>query len=718
MLRRLAIVPIAVSLMLSCKPGRGPVAPDGGGGSGGALTGGGDAMTPLAPITRAVEVLPPDTLMVMDIAGPARLAEIIGRDALVKQFPKEHAEIVGELSRGAGADLLDPKELTRIGVDTGGRMGVAIIGVDPFVVGFYWTLSDPGRFRQFAVESIKRQGLEIVSVPMSGAEVLRLDGQKVGLVLRGPLAMFVLQDGGGPKGDPALRIATADPNLALGNDKKYRKATGGLAPADWTTYIDVGRLWQLAGEKDAKTESSNWARDELAKARKESATPERIAELERQAAEMDEFERTWKKRRDAQKALIEKLIGSAGRSVWSVSAKPGGLVGEGQLELGAEAIPMKAVRNHPGSPALPKALSGRPIVMLTAASDPAELIGLLDLFLQTEGASWAEANTELKKEIGLDLDAELRPLLTGTAGIAVTLDGKLTGTDKDRNSIGMALDVELADAAKATALLERIGTRAIAELKKRKSKEFTLRKDKGGAWVMTFPKWRTVHVSVAGHHLVASTDPGLAKRLGGGTAGDVGEHTQSSALAAASLSGAAFGGLVDAELFGMLMFGFSSSDFPMSFSVEAPGDEKVPKSKQYKAKLREVDKARAQVDKARLAQQEKTSEGFRAVSAPWGAFAGNVTKQSTGMLVRGGLFVRSKGGIAGAIMESMIAVKALSDRKPDEEMSQAFDELGRKDSELQEIRRKDIDAWRAKHPDKTLVPAVPMVMEPAVPPAG
>ncbi len=705
MLRRLAIVPIALSLTLGCKPDRGPVAPDGGGTNAG--VGGGDAMTPLAPIKRAVDILPPDTLMVMDVAGPTRLAEIVGRDALVKQFPKEYGDLVREMSREAGADLLDPKELTRLGVDTGGRMGVAIIGVQPFVLGFYWTVSDAARFRQYVVDQLARQNKAVVSVPMSGAELLRIDGTRAAIVLRGPVAMFVIQDGGESKGDPALRIATADPNLALGNDKHYRKATGALAPADWSTYIDVGTLWALASDEKKEEVASNWARDELAKARKEGAAPERIAELERQAAEMDEHERTWKKRRDAEKALIEKLIGSAGRSVWSVSAKPGGLVGEGQLELGADSIPMKTVRNHPSSPALPKALSGRPVVLMTAATDPAELVSTFDLFLQSEGASWAEATTEVKKELGLDLDGELRPLLTGTAGFAATFDGKLTGTEKDREKIGMAIDVELADAAKASALLDRVGKRVGEELKKKKSKEFTIRKDKGGAWVLTFPKWRAVYVSVAGHHLVASTDAGLAKRLAEGKPGDANEHTQSSALAAASLSGAAFGGLVDAELFGWLMFGFSSG-FPMSASAMAPGEEQVPQSKQYKAKLREVEKARANVEKAQQAEQAQQAQAFLGVTAPWGAFAGNVTEQSTGMLARGGLFVRSKGGIAGAIMESLLAVKALSDRQPTPDLTNAFDELQRKDQELSAIRQRDVDAWRAKHPDKTMVPVAPV----------
>jgi hypothetical protein len=239
--------------------------------------------------------------------------------------------------------------------------------------------------------------------------------------------------------------------------------------------------------------------------------------------------------------------------------------------------------------------------------------------------------------------------------------------------------------------------------------------------VLTFPKWRAVHVSVAGHHLVASTDPSLAKRLAEGKEGDANEHALSSALAAASLSGAAFGGLVDAELLGWLMFGFAARpSFEVAMSEPADGP-KVPKSKAYKAKLKEVEKARASADKAMNELQAKQSQAFLAVTAPWGAFAGNVTKQQSGLLARGGLFVRSKGGIAGAILESLTAVKALDGQRSSAEVDAVFEELRRKEQELSDIRQRDIEAWRAKHPSKAseaVVPAPPPRVMDAVEPAS
>lgn len=710
--RRFAPLSLALLLPLACRPTAGPVAPDGGGGTGnGAGVGGSDAMTPLAPVTRAAELLPPRTMMLMDVAGPARLAEIIGRDALVKQFDQEYRKISREMVEEVGVDLLDPKQLTGIGVDVAGRMGVAVIGVEPLTLAFHWSVSDAGRFRQFVMDSLRRKSQEIVSVPMSGAELLRLDGQRAALILRGPLAIFVMQDGGEPKGDPALEIATADPNLALSNDRKFRKATGGLAPADWTTYLDAGAMWERVRSAEEPTGvNSNWARDELAKAKADGATPERIAELERQAKDFDESEKRWADRRKAERELLEKLVGGTGRMVWTVSAKPGGLVGEGQLELGDDGLVRKIVRNHPGSPALPKALAERPVLMFTGALDPAELVGLADLLLRTEGTSWKEMAVEAKDKLAVDLDAELRPLVTGTGGMAVTIDPAVKGAP-DPKHIGLAIDIELADAAAASALLDRVAKRAEAERRKRKDTSFALRRDaKTSSWILDVPKWRAVHVSVAGHHLVVSSDPGLAKRLAEGKPGEAPGRTPPAALAAASLAGAAFGGMVDIEL--MTLFTFARSDGMFSsVSVEEPGTQKAPKSKEYKAKLREVDKARAEVERLQQKEADQELAAWTGVFSPWGALAGNVTEESKGLLARGGLFVNAKGGIAGALLASLTAVKAMSERTRSDDVSRGFETLNRLQGELDAIRQKDVAAWRARQPKAAGV-AVPPVVTP------
>ncbi|MFO0632419.1 MAG: hypothetical protein U0168_06180 [Nannocystaceae bacterium] len=91
----------------------------------------------------------------------------------------------------------------------------------------------------------------------------------------------------------------------------------------------------------------------------------------------------------------------------------------------------------------------------------------------------------------------------------------------------------------------------VSENAKRKGSkpEVTMRKGKDG-WSLTVPKLRPLHVGVFGHHLVIATDAGLGKRLQSGAAGDAKGKGVSAALAAASIVGSAFGGLLDFELVG------------------------------------------------------------------------------------------------------------------------------------------------------------------------
>ncbi len=659
----------------------------------------GRAMQPLAPVTRAAELLPPSSLVVMDFAGPARLAEIIGRDALVRQFSAEYREVTAQMAETVGVDLLDPVALAGIGVDIGGRMGVAVISSDPVTVAVYGSLTDPGRFRQFVVSRMAGRG-EVRSVPMAGAELIGFGD--AALVLRGPLAMLVFGEGAQAAGDVGLAIATADPNVALANDRAFRRVTGGVAPADWTTYLDAGAIWAGFRRAEAKRrlDDGSWAQEEVERAKSTGAPPERIAELEAEAESAKQWASAAAARRQAELDLVDRVIGGAGRVVWSMSSKPGGLVGEGQLELGADGLLMKALRNHPGSPALPKALSGRPLAMLSGAVDVAEIVALLDQFLRADELSWEQAVAEAKRNLDLDLDAELRPLLTGTAAIAMTFDGKAGAPFEGPEQLGLAIDLELADPDKAAALLDRVGTRLETERRKRKDVTFTLRKDaKHGSWAVGVPQWRTVHVSVAGQHLVISTDPALGERLAGGVAGDAVQRGQSSAIAAATLPGAALGGLVDIEMLSMLFLA-RTSGFPFSSVSTAEDAEtaEAPKSKAYLAKQRQLAAAEAKANLALRAEEREQLVAWSVAMAPWGSLALGATKHATGLSLSGGQFVAGAGGIAGALLASAQGLKAMSERPSSESVTAAFVEIDGHRRELDAIRQRDITAWRARQP--------------------
>ncbi len=718
--RSLAVA-CSLAFALACQPRGSAVQPGGEKPAGGGTTGGGGDYAPLAPVTRAAEVLPASTLVVLDVAGPTRLAEIVGRDALVAKFPAEYKEIATDMQREIGRDLLDPKQLSAIGVDAGGRMGLALLGIEPFAGAAWFTLSDAAKFRAFAFDVIAKKGDQPKSMPLGGAEIVTLREGREWLVIRAPLAFIVVRDSGESRDDPALAIASADPNRALANDKDFRRAAGRLAPADAMVFVDGGELWrtveeQIAAKEAARSEpTSNWAREEAAAARSRGEKPERIAELEAQAKDIDESQKRWERREQAQRELVKKLFGGVGTGVWSFSAKPGGIVGDGRIELGADALALKILRNHSGPQALPRALDDRPLWMMTGAIEVEQAIGFLDLAMQTEGMSWQEAVAEAKRETGIDLDGELRPLFTGDMGLAITMDGDLSAGDPDKalQKIGFGAEVKLTDPAKAQAVLDKLGTKALAEMKKKKrakdSDDPILRKD-GKGWVLDFPKWRKVSVAVTGDRLVASTDPGLGKRIASGDTGKGAKLAPSAAMVAAGWEQAAFGAMVDLELSMWMMMGRSMA-FDTATMIESPEDAKVPKSKAWKAKQKQIDAATAKIRKAEAKRNADQLARFRAVTQPWGAIAGNLQEDGNAIIGTGGLFVRSKGGVAGALMESLTAVKALTEsERSDDTLMKLFEERTKLEQEQREIRARDIAKKRGT--GSAAVPAVPVEAPP------
>ncbi|MBK8238371.1 MAG: hypothetical protein IPK74_22805 [Deltaproteobacteria bacterium] len=693
-----ALAPLALALALGCHPKGQPVAPTTAGGGGGSV----DDQTPLAPVTKMAELLPPKTLALLEVAGPRRVMEIVGRDALVAAFPQEYAQITRDMASSIGTDIFDPAKLREIGVDLEGRMGAAVIAAEPFTVAFFVPVADAGRFRQFMFDAIRRNRGDVVPVPLAGAEVLRIKDKRAALVLRGPYAVFVIRDGDGP-GDPALELAGADPHTSLANDRGYRKATGALGVPDGIAYVDAAAVATALAGGETPSKPSNWAADELAAAKERGETPARIQELEQQAAQIEADQARWEKRRHAERTLRERLLLGIGRAAWAFNAKPTGIVAEGRIEYGGEAAVRSLLRNRAGEPALIKSLDGRPVWLMEGAFQVSELVAFADLALQADGTSWAELVAELKRDLAIDLDGELRPLLTGNASFAVTLDGALDPMPTDlRAQLGASVDIELADAEQAAAMLERLGKLALAQLGGKGSKNpkpiGKLTRGKDGTWSLAVPQWRTLEIAVRGHHLVISTDRGFGKRLQAGAAGDIKTKGQPAAIAAASLTGAAIGALLDLEA---IAIGTSArfGGFATASMFEDPWTATVPKSKAYKAKQRELDRAQARIDE--LEQRRSAEEVARIGRAvrPWGSLAGNAVVEGDGVLVRGGLFVRGKDGVAGTLLESLKAIKAMQEpRAAQQDLDEAFRKADTLRGELNAIRQKDIEAYERKHP--------------------
>ncbi|HET6583980.1 MAG TPA: hypothetical protein VFG69_11035, partial [Nannocystaceae bacterium] len=509
------------------------------------------------------------------------------------------------------------------------------------------------------------------------------------IVIREPYVAFVIGDKGERKSDPAFDIATMDPMRSLAAAKGYKKGTGGLAPSDALFYMDGGALSQalLDAQGEAPPVPSNWARDELAKARQANATPERIKELEQQVREVDEQNARSIKRQQGERALFEQLFGGIQASIWTADAKPGGIVGQGTTTFAADSPMLLAIENGTGSPPLARALDGKPLFMVTGKANIEQLVRVADLFAQADGTSWSEVAAEMARETGIDPERDLKPLVTGQVGFAVTREGDDGTVVDDPKQIGGALYVEVHDPKGAQAVLAK-AAKAI------EGKDDVKVRKVGDGWVIDTKEWRKLYIDIQGPHVVVSTDAKLVGRIAGGKAGTITKRADGAALAAASLQDSAAGMLFDPEL--SMMFFLGRSKFPMPTTVESPEDAKVPKSRAWKAKERELQALTKKLDKAQADRERIEMAAIGAVIRPWGSFGASARRDGNSIVVQGGWFVRSE-TIATALSRSLEAISKLDEsRTHSDEASGLFEQRMKLENELMEIRRADLEKFRTR----------------------
>ncbi len=663
---------LAVSLCLGavpgCRPQAKPVGPSSTAGGGRDTPGGGSTAQPaVAPITKVTEMLPPSTVMFVDLAAPTRVAEVIGRDALVTEFAKEYAQIAGEASVRLGADPFDPKQLPQFGIDPNGRFGFAILSISPLTGLVWFTIADKGRLRGKVYEIARQNKVEVVSIPMAGAEVLRPKGESSAFVLREPFAAFVFVEGQ-PEGDVALALASTDPLRSLASDRGFRKATGASAPADALAYLDAKSLVDAIPAQQEMAQR-NWARDDLMAARARGESAERLAQLEADAKRIDEDDARWQRRRRGERALLERLLGGISDGVWTASVKPQSVVFDGRATLEPGSLPLAVLRNRRSEPLLPRALGTRPLWLMTGSFNTDEMVAFADLVAQADGTSWTEIVAEVVKETGIDLERDLRPILTGDAGFAVTLDRTPSVRDPEpARALGVAIDVELKDPSQASEVLARAGKLVAARVKAQgKAADVAIKPDRKG-WIVDVKEWRKLHIGVWGNHFVVSTDADLGRRLEAGKSGDA--KVPSGVLAAVGQPGSAFSALLDLEVSLWLLLGRSSSS-PAVATTGSPGSKK---SKKLVKAEREVARIDAKIAEHMRKRDDAQAEKLRDAMRPWGIIAGNIRTEGESMVGQGGWFLRDPGGIASALRTSFTAARALAQSHEDPELSKLFEQ--------------------------------------------
>ena len=647
----------------------------------------------LAPVDEAAQMLPADTVVLMTGSSMNRAAEVFERDRLVSAFRMQYMGISAMVSQTMGRDLLDPGTWHEIGVDADGPLSFALSSITQPQGMVFATLTDRAKFVGFVRDIAGRAEVEIIEEAYGKGAVLRVAGpENLAIVLRDDFAVIVFGDGNEGV-DLPQRLATMDPNLALAAQRHYRKTTGGLQAADLAAFIDIERMVEQGNAQDEARDSevgNNWAQEEIAEAQKNGASKERLAELEQRAEEIRAEEARWRARAQAERDALALVVSGIEGVGFTATMKRGGPTFDGRISAGDEAFVRRLVSNRSGDPVLPNAMSGAPIWCVSGVVEGDPAFELLALTAKADGTDMATMIEEMKREVGIDLRADLKPELGHEAGFCLVVDGEMDLSAEDPSKqLGLGAYLQVSNEGKAKYLVAKVAS-AKTELAS------MMRKD-GEGYRVEVPDWRTVHVDPVGDRIVISSDPKLAERIASGTPGSMPSKTRPpAARGAMGLAGTAATQAFDLSLLSLwLTAGRSSFESGMHLDgMSADELEKVPHSRKSKKARKELKAAEDAVGEFERKRSKAEADFQLSLFDPIGMGVMAAVEDERGFSVVGGQFLRVKG--MGTVIESLL--RAALDRQgprlsdaDQKKMEEAWARWSDAQQAYHDARREDVD---------------------------
>jgi hypothetical protein len=348
-----------------------------------------------------------------------------------------------------------------------------------------------------------------------------------------------------------------------------------------------------------------------------------------------------------------------------------------------------AARNGEPSPVF-AAVGERPVLLVGGSLDVAAAEALLIDLIRVDGDDPNKELAEFKADTAIDVRQDLLPILTGAGGLALTVsDALLRGEAKKTElEVGFVAALGVNDPARARALVERAAA---------KVKGASLGKDrKTGATTLAIAGWRTVHATVAAGHIVVTTDPGAIQRLTTGSQAGLGKFLAPATVPVVTARGTA-GQLMFDLVYPISTFmgrrGVSFETKPEEPYAQFPDVARakidaVPKSRAYKAKLREWEATDAKIRREEAAEERRQTKAALAVAEALGGQAWNLRETPDGLVVEGGHFF-GKGGLNRAIDQ---IADYMGQSQRGEKVWELYGKRSGLDEELRRIRVTDVAA--------------------------
>ncbi len=613
----------------------------------------GPAVSPvIAAADSPVQLLPDSTMVVVTAAGLPALLGLIEVDAVIAKYRTYYDQAAAELVRSMGVNLLDPAQWATVGLDVNGTMGIALADTrSETIVGFV-TLTDRDRFRAL-LDKVSKGAL--VPVLEDRGLVLKVNpDSESAVVLRDRYAFFVSTDHPARASyDHARSLATVDPARGLASSPRFRTAMASDEPArPLTGYVDAWGLIdaEFSQSLQSQDREPSWAESELERAQSTGAPQEELERLRRQVDDDRRWQEQRRQKRQTQYDVLSRWFRDVGPMVFEFTADKAGVSGRVRARMPETSIWRSMVRNAPTPSPVLLALAERPVAMIGGSIDVVATKAVLEDLMRADGDDPAKQYAEFKADTSIDPERDLAPILSGTGGFAMTVsDALLRGDYKQVDQeMGFAAAVGVTSAQRAQAIVDA----AVQRVPRAKLG----RERKTGAHVLEIADYRPVYATVVAGHIVVTTDLGVIQRMSTGSQGSLAKVVASAAVPLVTARDVAGQGMFDLFYPVILFMGrrYSSSTItveePYYLFPDVPRAkiDKVPKSRAYKAKLREWEANEAKIRREEETSERRQTKTITAVADAIGVQAYNLREQPDGLVLAGGHYF-GKGGLSRAI---------------------------------------------------------------------
>lgn len=669
--------------------------------------------TPAADPTHPLELVPARARAMIMARSPQRLAQIVERERFAGSFPAEYAEMVEDMKRDLGLDLLDPAALTTIGIDVTAPIGVASLSFDDDAFVCFGGAGNPAAL----VELFERLTKKPLKPQVLGQAELYHLHEDMTLVLRhGMFALVIVEDHRPGQPDYAQEVARIDPAQSLAHATSMERAHLGLPQdADVRALLDVAGIVrdELDRARQRDQESLGETNRRLGEARQRGASAEEIASLQQQVQAEQEFANRRQRERQVAELLLARTVGAVEGIGLAIDADARrGLLGRIHVALTPDAMFRQLLVESEEPPAVLRALGDDPQLVVSAQVDPGVAIELLAQTALASGSSYAEINDEVLRDLRVDFDRAVRPLLDGRATFVLTAASTIDAGRPDavQEAMGGILALGVNDEAKARALLDEVIGKHTAE---RPEHRFTRAPEISG-WTLALDEApRTFHLGIVKGQLVVGTDLATIRRLRDGRVGPasgrftdpepwqrltegpgVGRLAMHHHLPTALIF--ALGERFDGFMFSPSADDQLASEFPEAdvFSIPrsaATTRAEAERDKAVNAKMLLLDELR----------NRRQAEAWTRATA-LGITAGVVRELDSGLVIEGGHYV--DGGVFGYAETILELVRGAKRESPELQRAQKrIDELG---ARVLKARRKDVERAIARR-KKSPAPAAP-----------